>query len=286
MEQGASIALTILPPFWATWEFRLFMAVALLLSLWQAHMYRMRRLSRQIRLRFEERLAERTRIAQDLHDTLLQGFVSVSMQLHVATDSVPEQSPTKTRLRHILDLMGKVVEEGRHTVRGLRSMQQDLPNLQQAFSHIVKELPDAGDVRFRVFAEGTIRALHPLVQDEVYRIGREAIVNAFRHATAGSIEVTLDYRENRFRLLVRDDGRGLEPEVLRIGREGHFGMAGMRERAERIGGQLRVLSRPNSGTHVELTIQGKSAYQSTTEAPRRGQANDRSAGIFRQQEED
>jgi signal transduction histidine kinase len=129
MEQGASIALTILPPFWATWQFRLFMAIALVLLLWQAHMYRMRQLSRQIRLRFEERLAERTRIAQDLHDTLLQGLVSVSMQLHVATDSVPEQWPTKTRLRHILDLMGKVVEEGRHTVRGLRSTQQDLPNL-------------------------------------------------------------------------------------------------------------------------------------------------------------
>jgi signal transduction histidine kinase/ligand-binding sensor domain-containing protein len=283
-EQGVSIALTILPPFWATWQFRLFMAVLLVLLLWQAHMYRMRRLSRQIRVRFEERLAERTRIAQDLHDTLLQGFVSLSMQLHVATDIVPEQSPAKTRLRHILDLMGKVVEEGRNTVRGLRSMQQDLPNLQQAFSHIVKELPDAGDVRFRVFAEGTIRALHPLVQDEVYRIGREAIVNAFRHASAGLIEVTLDYRENRFRLLVRDDGRGLEPEVLRTGRDGHFGMAGMRERAERIGGRLRILSRPNSGTDVELTIPGKSAYQLTSEAPRRNQASDRSAGISRQQE--
>jgi signal transduction histidine kinase len=215
------------------------------------------------------------------------------MQLHVAADGVPEQSPTKTRLRHILDLMGKVVEEGRHTVRGLRSVHQDLPDLQQAFSHIVNELPAAGDVRFRVFAEGTIRALHPLVQDEVYRIGREAVVNAFRHATAGSIEVTLEYREKRFRLLVRDDGCGLEPEVLRIGREGHFGMAGMRERAERIGGQLRILSRPNSGTDVELTIPGKSAYQFTNEAPRqkgvlprRGEASDRSAGLFRQQESD
>jgi signal transduction histidine kinase/ligand-binding sensor domain-containing protein len=293
MEQGASIAVTILPPFWATWQFRLSMIILLALLLWQAHMYRMRRLSRQIKLRFEERLAERTRIAQDLHDTLLQGFVSVSMHLHLAADSLPEQSPTKTRLRHILDLMGKVVEEGRNTVRGLRSVHQDLPNLQQAFSHIVNEFPDAGDARFRVFAEGTTRALHPLVQDEVYRIGREAIVNAFRHATAHSIEVTLEYREIRFRLLVRDDGRGLEPEVLRIGREGHFGMAGMRERAERIGGQLRVLSRPNSGTHVELTIPGKSAYQYTSETPQRkgmlsrhGQASDRSAGIFRRQEGD
>ena len=138
-----------------------------------------------------------------------------------------------------------------------------------------------------------MRALHPLVQDEVYRIGREAILNAFRHATARSIEVTLEYRENRFRLFVRDDGRGLEGEVLRIGREGHFGMAGMRERAERIGGQLRLLSRPSSGTHVELTIPGKSAYQFTSESPRRksvlsrrGQTSDRPAGIVRQQERD
>src|SRR5579863_10309667 len=144
MERGASIAVTILPPFWATWTFRMFAAVLLGLSLWQAHMYRMRRLSRQIKLRFEERLEERTRIAQDLHDTLLQGFVSVSMQLHVAADIVPEQSPAKTRLRHIL-------EEGRYTVRGLRSVHQDLPDLQQAFSHMVNELLDAGDVRFHVF---------------------------------------------------------------------------------------------------------------------------------------
>ena len=291
IEQGATIAVTILPPFWATWQFRLFIASLLVLLLWQTHMHRLRRLSRQIRIRFEERLEERTRIAQDLHDTLLQGFVSVSMQLHVAADSIPEQSPAKTRLRNILDLMGKVVDESRRTVRGLRSVHEDLPDLQRAFSHIVNELPNAGDVRFRVFVEGTIRALHPLVQDEVYRIGREAIMNAFRHATAASVEVTLEYREIRFRLLVRDDGRGLEPEVLRAGREGHFGMAGMRERAQRIGGHLRILSRPNSGTDVELIIPRKSAYQFTDEAtrrkgvlPRRSLTSDRSAELFRQQD--
>ena len=259
---GAAIAVTILPPFWATWQFRLALAVLMIWLLWQAHLYRLRRFSRQINIRFEERLAERSRIAQELHDTLLQSVVSASMQLHVAAKSMPQESPAKARINHTLELMGRVVEEGRNTVQGLRSGHRDLPDLEGSFSRIVNELPVSGDVKFRVLVDGLTRPLHPVVRDEVYRIGREAILNAFRHASANSIEVSLEYRDQGFRLLVHDDGRGLNPDLLRFGREGHFGLPGMRERAERIGGQLRVLSRPGSGTDVELTISEASAYPS------------------------
>jgi signal transduction histidine kinase len=116
-------------------------------------------------------------------------------------------------------------------------------------------------VKFRVLVDGLTRLLHPLVRDEVYRIGREAIINAFRHADANSIQVSLEYRDKSFRLSVHDDGCGLNPDLLRFGREGHFGLPGMRERAEKIGGQLRVLSRPGGGTDVELTISGGAAYE-------------------------
>jgi signal transduction histidine kinase/ligand-binding sensor domain-containing protein len=261
-KEGVSIAVTILPPFWATWQFRMAIAALIVLSLWQAHKYRLRQFSRQINLRFEERLAERTRIAQDLHDTLLQGLFSASMQLHVAKNTLPEESPAGLRIGRVLELMKTAIEEGRNTVRGLRSVQQDLPDLGNAFSQIVNEIPGPSDVKFRVLTNGSARPLHPVVQDEVYRIGREAILNAFRHASANAIEVSLYYQSKRFRLLVRDDGCGLDPDVQRFGREGHFGLPGMQERAERVGGQLRVLSRPGAGTDVELTISGKSAYES------------------------
>jgi signal transduction histidine kinase len=138
-----------------------------------------------------------------------------------------------------------------------------LQDLEGSFSRIVNEIPVTGHVKFRVLVDGATRPLHPIVRDDVYRIGREAIINAFRHASANSINVSLEYRDKGFRLVVRDDGRGLDPELVRFGREGHFGLPGMRERAEKIGGQLRVLSRPGSGTDVELTISGASAYKSS-----------------------
>jgi signal transduction histidine kinase/ligand-binding sensor domain-containing protein len=266
---GAAIAVTILPPFWATWQFRLAMAVLMIWLLWQAHLYRLQRFSRQINIRFEERLAERSRIARELHDTLLQSVVSASMHLHVAAKTLPQESPAKAGISHILELMGRVVEEGRNTVQGLRSAQPDVPDLEGSFSRIISEMPVAGHVKFRVLVDGATRPLHPIVRDEVYRIGREAIINAFRHASANSIDVSLEYRDKGFRLVVHDDGRGLDPELLRFGREGHFGLPGMRERAEKVGGRLRVLSRPGSGTDVELTISG-SAYESPYRSRSRG----------------
>lgn len=258
---GAAISVTILPPFWETWPFRTIVASFLLWLLWQAHNYRLRRFSRQINVRFEERLAERTRIAQDLHDTLLQSVVSASMQLHVAAKGLPDDLPAKARIGHTLELMGRVVKEGRNTLRGLRSVEQEFPDLKDAFTRAINEIPGADHVKFRVLVTGATRHLHPIVWDDVYRIGCEAIRNAFHHAGASTIDVSIEYGDSRFRLLVHDDGCGLNPEVLRFGREGHFGLLGMRERAEKAGGLLRVLSRPGGGTDIELAIPRESAYE-------------------------
>ena len=216
---------------------------------------------------FEERLAERTRIAQDLHDTLLQGFLSASMQLHVANDHLPSDSPAKPLVGRVLDLLNRAAEDGRKAVRGLRSS-WDSEDLETAFSRVPQELGVPQTVDFRVAVEGRGRPLHPLICDEIYRIGREALANAFRHAQANNIELELEYANKQLRLSVRDDGRGIDPQVLRSGRDGHWGLSGMRERAERIGARLKVWSRKGGGTEVELSVPGQVAFRSDPSARR------------------
>lgn len=265
------IAFEITPAFWQTWWFKI--AALLLLGLTGLALYRLRlhQLTRRLNVRFEERLAERTLIAQELHDTLLQGFLSASMQLDIAVDGLPPDLPAKPRLAGVLDLMRQVNEEGRNALRGLRSANVNgSANLEQAFSHIHQEIGLGESVGFRVIAEGTSRPLHSLVRDEVYRIGREAVVNAFRHAQANEIEVEVGYLGNHLRVVVRDDGRGIDPEILQSGRDGHWGLSGMRERAERIGARLKVRSREGSGTEVELTVPRDVAFpaQPSDQAPR------------------
>jgi signal transduction histidine kinase len=219
-------------------------------------------LTKQLNVRFEERLSERTRIAQELHDTLLQGFLSASMQLHVVADRLPPDSAAKPALGRILKLMSQVTEEGRNAVRGLRSTQGSTLELGQAFSRIQQELALEEEVGFRVIVDGQPRPLHPIMRDEVYRIGREALVNAFRHSHAKSIEIELEYASRQLRVLVRDNGCGIDPQMLLSGRDGHWGLPGMRERAERIGAKLQVWSRPAAGTEVELSVPSHLAFQS------------------------
>jgi len=216
----------------------------------------------EIRARLDERLAERTRIAQDLHDTVLQGILSAAMQLDVAVDQLPANSPAQLRLRRVLELMRHLMEEGRNAIRGLRSSNSDSDDLGQAFSRIPQDLGIEAQIDFRVIVLGSARKLHPLIRDEVYHIGREALVNAFRHSRATCIEVELEYVPKRFRIVVRDNGCGIDPQVLRSGREGHWGLRGMRERAETVGARLRVWSRVAAGTEVEMSVPSSIAFES------------------------
>jgi ligand-binding sensor domain-containing protein/signal transduction histidine kinase len=265
--QEASLEFRVDPKWWQTWWFRGGLALAFGIAAVAAYRLRLMQLTARLNLRFEERLAERTRIAQELHDTLLQGFLSASMQIHVAASGLPDQSPVKTSLTRSLDLMRKVMEEGRNTVRGLRSTRSASMDLEEAFSQIQEELADFGEaVEFRVVAEGPRMRLHPLMRDEVYRIGREALLNAFRHARAKKIEIELTYSHRALQVVVRDDGCGIEPEVLESGRDGHWGLSGMRERAERIGARLRLWSRAMGGTEVELTVPGHVAFRERAKA--------------------
>ncbi len=200
------------------------------------------------------RLEERTRIAQELHDTLLQNFLSASMQLGATVNGVPSDSPVKGRLDRILQLMEQGIEDGRKALQGLRLSDTAPLDLVQAFSGIQRELAVPSDVEFRVTVIGEKRPLHLAIQHEIYRIGREALINAFRHSRATRVEVELEYADSELRMRVRDNGCSVDPRVLATGREGHWGLAGMRERAAKIGGLLKICSNASAGTDVELSI--------------------------------
>jgi ligand-binding sensor domain-containing protein/signal transduction histidine kinase len=252
----------IAPQYWQTSWFRIAAGMLGSLAVFLIYRLRMRTVAARMNMRFEERLAERTRIAQELHDTLLQGFLSASMQLHVADDRLPENSEAKPLVERALQLMTRVIDEGRNTVRGLRSSDVFNQNLEQAFSRLQQELSPTSDTEFRVIVEGTPRQLRPAVRDDIYHIGREALANSFRHSRATEIVVEIEYSVNLFRVMVRDNGIGITADVLREGREGHWGLSGMHERAERIGARLRVLSRADAGTEMELSAPGSIAFAS------------------------
>ena len=256
----ASLAFEIEPLMWQTAWFRLTAAACAGLTGWGLYRLRVRQVSRRLNARFEERLAERTRIAQELHDTLLQGFVSASMQLHVAVEELPEASPARASLGRVHDLMRRVIDEGRNAVRGLRSSRTSPHDLEQAFAGLQQEVGTSA-ASYRVIVEGRPRDLKPLVRDEVYRIGREGLVNAFRHSGGTHVELELEYAPKELHVLVRDDGRGIDPQVVRSGSDGHWGIAGMRERAQRIGATLKIRSRADAGTEVELRVPGSVAFE-------------------------
>ena len=258
----SSLGFQISPLYWQTWWFGLCLVAVLVLGTLALFRVRIHMLTSQMNVRFEERLEERTRIAQELHDTLLQGFLSACMRLDVALDSLSDGSTAKNSLVPVLNLMRRVVDEGRNAVSGLRSATDVGPDLPQAFSRMRDELGLPEDVQFRVIIEGHERRLNPMLRDDVYRICREALVNTVRHSRAKSIEVAFHYTRKQFRVLVQDDGRGIDPHVLQSGRAGHWGLPGMRERTERIGGKLHVRSSSSAGTEVELALPGHVAFES------------------------
>ncbi len=264
---GIVYDITQQPYFYQTTWFRIVAAVTLLLLVSAAYLMRVQQIVRQSRILLEERLEERERIARELHDTLLQGVLSASLQLDLAEDQLPEDSPTKPLVRRVLQMMRQVVEEGRNALRGLRTHEAEGGDLAIAFSRIGLEFAIEDKLEYRVITQGTTRPLRLQIRDEVYRIGREAIANAFMHAGAKSVEVEIEYAGKHLRLLVRDDGSGIDPHVLDAGREGHWGLAGMRERSEGIGASLKLRSRVDAGTEVELTIPAAIAFESGPGGP-------------------
>ena len=200
--------------------------------------------------------AERTRIARELHDTLLQTVQGVSLYVGAALHEVTPDSPIRTRLERIIELMAQGIEESRNAIQGLRSSNSQTTDLVLALSRVHEELNAGSDIQFSVKVTGQQKRWPPQIQNEIYRIGREALVNAFCHSKAKQIEVELTYSESELSMRVRDNGCGIDPHVRESGRNGHWGLSGMRERAARINGQLRISSSATAGTEVQLSVPG------------------------------
>jgi len=211
----------------------------------------------------EIRVAERTRIARDLHDTLLQSFQGLMLLFQAANNCLPARPlDAKRGLERALERAERAIMEGRDAVQNLRvSTVGDLAQAINAFGEeLAAQGSDAGVVSattFRVLTQGAPQTLPPMVRDEICRIAFEALRNAFRHAQASRIEAELVYGDPVLQVLIRDDGRGIDEAILRSGgRAGHWGLAGIRERATRIGARLEIRCRPSGGTEVELIIPG------------------------------
>ncbi|MCE4539700.1 histidine kinase [Pelomonas sp. P7] len=271
-EEGAELDFSIAPAFYQTTWFGL-TVVALLAGLaWSGfqlwlHM-RIRRLHRQFEATLEARVDERTRIARDLHDTLLQHFHGLLLQFQAAMNLLPDR-PRESRqvLAKAIDRAAEAITEGRDTVHGLRISTLETNSLAEALRALAADL--AGEngpaATAHVEVRGTPRDLHPLVRDEAFRIAGEALRNAFHHADARRIDVEIRYDARQLVLQVRDDGQGIAPEMLRAGgKEGHFGLSGMHERAGLVGGELSVRSEPGKGTEVRLNVPGSQAYSRST----------------------
>jgi PAS domain S-box-containing protein len=212
----------------------------------------------------EERVSERTRIARDLHDTLLQNFQGLLLQFKAISYRL-QPGEIKKSLDAAIGEASQAITEGRDTVQGLRTSPAEKSDLAEAIRTFGEELASSAanqpPVAFEVMVEGRSKTEHPLLRDEVYRIAIEALTNAFRHAHADKIEVELQYGDTAFTLHVRDNGRGIDRDVLSGGgRKGHFGLHGMRERAKLAGGELAIWSETDSGTEIELTIPASWAY--------------------------
>jgi len=280
-EKVATAEFTILPAFYQTAWFRSLCVSAFLTLLAGLYQLRLRQLARQYTMRLEERVGERTRIARELHDTLLQNFHGLMLRLQAASNLFATRpSEAKLTLDSAIDEATQAITEGRDAIEGLRASQLDTNDLALAIKSMGEELAAHGTNQnsavLRVEVAGTPRDLNPTVRDEVFQIAAEALRNAMRHAQAQRIEVDIQYGDQQFRLRVRDDGKGFDPKAL-SGKvhPGHYGLNGMSERAKLVGGELNVWSEVDSGTEVELKISASNVY---TESSIRGRL--RLSGIF------
>ena len=260
-EAGTFLDFSVAPVYYQTTWFRVLSVAVFLLLLGALYRLRLRQVARQVHGRMEERLAERERIARDLHDTLLQSVQGLILKFHAVATQMRGDDPAYFALEKTLDQADEVLAEGRDRIRNLRGATAASGGLPAAFRRVVEETPQGGGVAFKTVVEGSVRELHPIIREESYCIGREALVNALTHSEGRHVEVEITYDPRQFRLRVRDDGRGIDPAIIEEGRPDHWGLRGMRERAQRIGAQLNLWSRSETGTEVELTIPGATAYQ-------------------------
>jgi signal transduction histidine kinase/ligand-binding sensor domain-containing protein len=272
-EEGAALDFVIPPAWYQTNWFRALCVAAFLALLWAMYQLRLRQLARQFNMRLEERVGERTRIARDLHDTLLQSFHGLVFRFQAARNMLPNRPEEGTQaLDAALIRAEQALDESRHSIQGLRLSVSAENDLDKMLITSGQELASSnhsedGSPRFEVIVEGERRGLPPMIKDEIGRIAQELLRNAFRHALAHEIEVEMRYENDVFRLIVRDDGKGVDPQMLKGGRAGHWGLPGVQERARGIGARLEFWSEAGAGTEIRMTLPAAIAYE---RPPKRG----------------
>jgi signal transduction histidine kinase len=265
-EKPTALAFSVAPAWFETTWIRTLGVVGFAALLWGLYLLRVRQLRERFVLTLEARVAERTRIARDLHDTLLQSFHGLLLRFQTVFELMPNRpGEARAMLGNAIDQAATAISDGRDAVQALRTSVTESNNLAAAIRSLGDELRvqhgAEANVAMRVDVRGVTRPLHPIVRDETFRIAGEALRNALRHAGATQVEVEVTYDRQHLRVRVRDDGKGIDPQVLREqGRQGHFGLAGMRERAAVVGGRLTVWSALDSGTEIELTVPAANAY--------------------------
>ena len=272
-EQGAALDFVIPPAWYQTNWFRAACVAAFLAMIWGLHELRVRQLAAQLEMRLEERLAERTRIARDLHDTLLQGFQGLLLRLQAVLIQIPKRPEKACEiLESALVSAEQAIAEGRGAVQQLRSGSEG--SLEQMLLDFSRELASSqkgadNSPTVRVIVEGNRRPKRSMIRDEVDRIARELLRNAYRHGHAQNIEAELRYDDDAFLLIVRDDGKGIDPTVLKDrGRAGHWGLPGMYERAEGMGARLDIWSEVGAGAEVRLRVPAAIAYEKSGDGGR------------------
>jgi signal transduction histidine kinase len=273
--QSPALVLEQLPFFYQTWWFIALVSAAVLSLIIFIYRLRLRQAVNRIQAGFQQRVDERTRIARELHDTLLQSFQALIFQFQAARNMVPRKPEDAMHaLDEAITATAQAIAESRDAISDLRpdpAAQRDLPELLSAAG---PELARTDSVNgnpptFRMFVEGKPRTIPGPIQDEVYRIACEAIRNAVLHARASRIEGEVHYDKDRLRLRIRDDGKGIDPKILANGgRSGHWGIPGTLERAKRIGSRVEFWTEEGAGTEIELVIPAAIAYEKVRDGRR------------------
>jgi signal transduction histidine kinase len=259
-DAGDSLSFTIAP---AWYQARLFRAACLIfgiLALWAVYRLRVRQIKAAAATRFNERLAERTRVARDIHDTLLQTIQGSKMVTEDALEHAAEPGRLRTAIEQLDNWLARATREGRAALNSLRAASTEGHDLIEALKRAAEDETAANALSVTCTSAGEARDIHPIVADEAYRIAHEAVRNAAIHARASKLLLELEYGE-RLILRITDDGMGMDSALLEQGRPGHFGLQGMRERAAHIEGKLTITSAPGAGTVVTLIVPGGIAFQ-------------------------
>lgn len=257
-EQGASLEIVIPPAWYQTRAFLFLCVIGAIAGMWAIYQWRMRQVARALNARFDERLGERTRMARDLHDTLLQTVQGSKMVVDNALVR-PDDAGMRQAMEQVSVWLGQASAEGRAAVNALRSSTLEKNDLAEALRRAIEDCGRQGACEASLSVTGAAREMHPMVRDEVYRIGYEAIRNACMHSGGSRLDVNLSYARDLV-LRVADNGVGIDPVVASGGREGHYGLQGMRERAGRIGATLDIDSSASSGTAIKLLVPGRVVF--------------------------